>query len=203
MGCQKFYLSALIFLQVEGLVLDHGSRHPDMKRRAENCYILTCNVSLEYEKRCLPVHWCVTFDIFVSVWLCKAIFFVWSVLLSMTMLLLEWTVKLMHSSVHAVLCDRLCEVLMFYFIFHLSVSFMLWAKSIGCLTSCFRPCLLQFMVDFEGSILRNPKVRWLLGSGIYNQLDSRFLIPGVIWFLDFPKSSFQNQLETETNGALE
>ncbi|KAL4601006.1 hypothetical protein ACB092_11G240800 [Castanea dentata] len=36
---------------VEGLVLDHGSRHPDMKRRAENCYILTCNVSLEYEKR--------------------------------------------------------------------------------------------------------------------------------------------------------
>ncbi|KAK7267934.1 hypothetical protein RIF29_20615 [Crotalaria pallida] len=35
---------------VEGLVLDHGSRHPDMKRRAENCYILTSNVSLEYEK---------------------------------------------------------------------------------------------------------------------------------------------------------
>ncbi|CAH9086958.1 unnamed protein product [Cuscuta europaea] len=35
---------------VEGLVLDHGSRHPDMKRRAEDCYILTCNVSLEYEK---------------------------------------------------------------------------------------------------------------------------------------------------------
>ncbi|KAJ6287884.1 hypothetical protein OIU77_001156, partial [Salix suchowensis] len=36
--------------KVEGLVLDHGSRHPDMKRRAENCFILTCNVSLEYEK---------------------------------------------------------------------------------------------------------------------------------------------------------
>ncbi|PRQ50920.1 putative chaperonin Cpn60/TCP-1 family, groEL-like apical domain-containing protein [Rosa chinensis] len=35
---------------VEGLVLDHGSRHPDMKRRAENCYILTANVSLEFEK---------------------------------------------------------------------------------------------------------------------------------------------------------
>jgi T-complex protein 1 subunit zeta len=35
---------------VEGLVLDHGSRHPDMKRRGENCYILTCNVSLEYDK---------------------------------------------------------------------------------------------------------------------------------------------------------
>ncbi|TKY64770.1 T-complex protein 1 subunit zeta 1 [Spatholobus suberectus] len=35
---------------VKGLVLDHGSRHPDMKRHAENCYILTCNVSLEYEK---------------------------------------------------------------------------------------------------------------------------------------------------------
>lgn len=35
---------------VEGLVLDHGARHPDMKKRAENCHILTCNVSLEYEK---------------------------------------------------------------------------------------------------------------------------------------------------------
>uniref|UniRef100_A0A6N2L5Q5 Uncharacterized protein n=1 Tax=Salix viminalis TaxID=40686 RepID=A0A6N2L5Q5_SALVM len=35
---------------VQGLVLDHGSRHPDMKRRAENCFILTGNVSLEYEK---------------------------------------------------------------------------------------------------------------------------------------------------------
>ena len=34
-------------------MLDHGSRHPDMKRRAENCHILTCNVSLEYEKRCV------------------------------------------------------------------------------------------------------------------------------------------------------
>lgn len=32
-------------------MLDHGPRHPDMKRRAENCYILTSNVSLEYEKR--------------------------------------------------------------------------------------------------------------------------------------------------------
>ncbi|ERM94026.1 hypothetical protein AMTR_s00010p00011570 [Amborella trichopoda] len=36
---------------VEGLVLDHRSGHPDMKRPAENCHILTCNVSLEYEKR--------------------------------------------------------------------------------------------------------------------------------------------------------
>lgn len=35
---------------VEGLVLDHGSRHPDMPKRLENAYILTCNVSLEYEK---------------------------------------------------------------------------------------------------------------------------------------------------------
>lgn len=43
----------LCCFQIEGLVLDHGSRHPDMKRRAENCYILTCNVSLEYDKRYL------------------------------------------------------------------------------------------------------------------------------------------------------
>lgn len=35
---------------VKGLVLDHGSRHPDMPKRLKNCYILTCNVSLEYEK---------------------------------------------------------------------------------------------------------------------------------------------------------
>merc|ERR1719159_1564930 len=35
---------------IKGLVLDHGARHPDMPQRLENCYILTCNVSLEYEK---------------------------------------------------------------------------------------------------------------------------------------------------------
>merc|ERR1719343_475027 len=35
---------------VKGLVLDHGARHPDMPKRLENCYILTCNVSMEYEK---------------------------------------------------------------------------------------------------------------------------------------------------------
>ena len=36
---------------VKGIVMDHGSRHPDMPKRVENAYILTCNVSLEYEKR--------------------------------------------------------------------------------------------------------------------------------------------------------
>lgn len=35
---------------VKGLVLDHGARHPDMKRHVKNAFILTCNVSLEYEK---------------------------------------------------------------------------------------------------------------------------------------------------------
>jgi len=35
---------------VRGLVMDHGARHPDMAKRVENAYILTCNVSLEYEK---------------------------------------------------------------------------------------------------------------------------------------------------------
>ncbi len=35
---------------VRGLVLDHGSRHPDMPRRVEDAHILTCNVSLEYDK---------------------------------------------------------------------------------------------------------------------------------------------------------
>jgi chaperonin GroEL (HSP60 family) len=36
---------------VRGIVMDHGSRHPDMPKKLTNCYILTCNVSLEYEKR--------------------------------------------------------------------------------------------------------------------------------------------------------
>ena len=35
---------------VKGLVMDHGGRHPDMPKKVENCYILTANVSLEYEK---------------------------------------------------------------------------------------------------------------------------------------------------------
>ncbi|VEU22261.1 DEKNAAC103291 [Brettanomyces naardenensis] len=35
---------------VKGLVLDHGARHPDMPKRVENAFILTLNVSLEYEK---------------------------------------------------------------------------------------------------------------------------------------------------------
>lgn len=35
---------------IRGLVLDHGSRHPDMPKRVANAYILTCNVSMEYEK---------------------------------------------------------------------------------------------------------------------------------------------------------
>lgn len=35
---------------IRGLVLDHGSRHPDMPTYMENCFIMTCNVSMEYEK---------------------------------------------------------------------------------------------------------------------------------------------------------
>ncbi|KAJ2861470.1 T-complex protein 1 subunit zeta [Coemansia aciculifera] len=35
---------------VRGLVLDHGARHPDMPKRLSNCFVLTLNVSLEYEK---------------------------------------------------------------------------------------------------------------------------------------------------------
>ncbi|TPX49781.1 hypothetical protein SeMB42_g02474 [Synchytrium endobioticum] len=35
---------------VRGLVLDHGARHPDMPKRVEDAYVLTLNVSLEYEK---------------------------------------------------------------------------------------------------------------------------------------------------------
>lgn len=35
---------------VNGLVLDHGGRHPDMPKTLEKCHIMTCNVSFEYEK---------------------------------------------------------------------------------------------------------------------------------------------------------
>jgi len=42
--------SALDTKFIDGLVLDHGTRHPNMDKRSENCYILTLNVSLEYEK---------------------------------------------------------------------------------------------------------------------------------------------------------
>jgi T-complex protein 1 subunit zeta len=35
---------------IKGLVLDHGGRHEGMPTRVENCYIMTLNVSLEYEK---------------------------------------------------------------------------------------------------------------------------------------------------------
>jgi T-complex protein 1 subunit zeta len=35
---------------IDGLVMDHGARHPDMPKSMENVHILTCNVSMEYEK---------------------------------------------------------------------------------------------------------------------------------------------------------
>ena len=35
---------------VNGLVLDHGGRHPDMPKVLHNCHIMTCNVTFEYEK---------------------------------------------------------------------------------------------------------------------------------------------------------
>lgn len=35
---------------VRGLVLDHGGRHPDMPKSLKDAYILTLNVSLEYEQ---------------------------------------------------------------------------------------------------------------------------------------------------------
>lgn len=35
---------------INGIVMDHGARHPDMPDVLHNCKIMTCNVSLEYEK---------------------------------------------------------------------------------------------------------------------------------------------------------
>lgn len=34
---------------IRGLVMDHGGRHPGMPDKLENCYILNCNVNLEFE----------------------------------------------------------------------------------------------------------------------------------------------------------
>lgn len=42
---------------VRGIVMDHGARHPDMPKRVKDAYILTCNVSLEYEKTYVIVHY--------------------------------------------------------------------------------------------------------------------------------------------------
>jgi T-complex protein 1 subunit zeta len=35
---------------INGLVLDHGARHPDMPTQLKNCHIMTLNVTMEYEK---------------------------------------------------------------------------------------------------------------------------------------------------------
>jgi len=35
---------------VNGIVLDHGGRHPGMPTELNNCHIMTCNVTFEYEK---------------------------------------------------------------------------------------------------------------------------------------------------------
>lgn len=48
--CFKQHKTELDTQLVKGLVLDHGGRHPDMPKRATNAHILTCNVSMEYEK---------------------------------------------------------------------------------------------------------------------------------------------------------
>jgi T-complex protein 1 subunit zeta len=43
-------LSALESKFVRGIVLDHGSRHPDMPTTLHHVYVMICNVSLEYEQ---------------------------------------------------------------------------------------------------------------------------------------------------------
>ena len=35
---------------INGLVLDHGGRHPDMPKVLLNCHVMTCNVTFEYER---------------------------------------------------------------------------------------------------------------------------------------------------------
>eukprot|EP00042_Codosiga_hollandica_P056453 m.813097 g.813097 ORF g.813097 m.813097 type:complete len:532 (-) comp59355_c0_seq2:104-1699(-) len=47
---QMLHKTAIDSKLIKGLVLDHGSRHPDMPQASKDAFILTCNVSLEYEK---------------------------------------------------------------------------------------------------------------------------------------------------------
>lgn len=35
---------------INGIVLDHGGRHPDMPTVLQKCHVMTCNVTFEYEK---------------------------------------------------------------------------------------------------------------------------------------------------------
>jgi len=35
---------------INGIVMDHGARHPDMPKMLTNCRIMTCNVTFEYEQ---------------------------------------------------------------------------------------------------------------------------------------------------------
>ena len=51
----SFTNDLLYFSLIHGIVMDHGARHPDMKKRVENAFILTCNVSMEYEKRLVRI----------------------------------------------------------------------------------------------------------------------------------------------------
>jgi T-complex protein 1 subunit zeta len=42
---------------VSGLVLDHGPRHADMPKELKNCYILTCNIGLEWDNSEINSEW--------------------------------------------------------------------------------------------------------------------------------------------------
>ena len=53
--------------------MDHGARHPDMPKRVTNAFILTCNVSLEYEKRCVYVCMYVCMCVCVCVCVCACV----------------------------------------------------------------------------------------------------------------------------------
>jgi len=47
---------------VNGIVLDHGGRHPDMPKVLTNCHVMTCNVTFEYEKTEVSVKRCYRLD---------------------------------------------------------------------------------------------------------------------------------------------
>lgn len=57
MSCSLYpTVNVFFYSLVKGLVMDHGARHPDMSKKVTDAYILTCNVSMEYEKRLAMYH---------------------------------------------------------------------------------------------------------------------------------------------------
>jgi hypothetical protein len=50
MNCDILVSSVCFHTWVKFASLRRGARHPDMKKHVDDAFILTCNISMEYEK---------------------------------------------------------------------------------------------------------------------------------------------------------